>query len=186
MYIQTHNNKKSGMTLFIAIVVMGILLLISFAVVNIAIKSTQFAQIGKDSQMAFYAAETGLECALYWDQKYVNEFMGIFPVYGEAFSTSTTPADRAIYCSGSGVQGVGQALYGTTTIGRIGTGGNSNPTSVFSFLMTPGEVSGPCAVVTVNKRYQGSVYVTDIKSRGYNSCDTNNPRRVERGVEVTY
>jgi len=170
--------KNRGMTLFIAVTIMGILLFISFAVVNITIKANLFATSGRDSQYAFYAADAGLECALYWDSKY------------DAFSTSSHPLlpDNTVYCAGSGVAGTGQALYGTTTLGRIGLGGDTNPTSVFSFLMTPSVTSSACSVVTVYKYYSGSPLVlkTYIKSRGYNTCDMTNSRRMERGVEVTY
>jgi hypothetical protein len=41
-----------------------------------------------------------------------------------------------------------------------------------------------CAIVTVEKRASdGKTY---IKSKGYNTCDTGNTRRVERGIEVDY
>lgn len=181
-------NNKKGITLFIAVVVSGVLLFIGFAMVNIAIKGTLFASSGRESQIAFYLADSGLECALYWDSKY--RYNPSEPrISDSAFATSSYSGEtlpRTIYCAGSGIAGTGQALYGTTTLGRIGLGGNANPTSVFSFLMTPGDESGPCAVVTVEKRYTGSYLGTYIKSRGYNSCDINNPRRVERGVEVNY
>ena len=166
------------MTLFIAVSIMGILLFISFAVVNITIKSTLFDSSGRDSKFAFYAADAGLECALYWDSKF------------DAFSTSSHPLllDNTVYCGGSGIM-TNQALYGTSTLGRIGLGGDANPTSRFSFIVDYRlGVSSPCSVVTVYKYYTGSPLVlkTYIKSRGYNTCEMTNPRRVERGIEVTY
>lgn len=95
-------HDSRGVTLFIAIVIMGILLFISFAVVNIAIKSTIFASSGRDSQLAFYAADAGLECALYWD----NRVGG-----GSAFSD---PSVTSINC-GSKTLSNGLAVSGTTT-----------------------------------------------------------------------
>lgn len=183
--------KNKGMTLFIAVTIMGVLLFISFAVVNIAIKGSLFATSGRDSQFAFYAADAGLECALYWDSKYIISYIDSNPIYGSIFATSSYSGEissRTIYCAESGVVS-GQNLYGTTSppvVGRIGLGGDTNPTSIFSFLMEPGVVSSPCAVVTVRKYYSGSNLMTYIKSRGYNTCDTSHPRRLERGVEVTY
>lgn len=169
---------KRGMSLFIAVVVMSILLFVSFAAANIALKGSIFAASGRDSQFAYYAADAGIECALYWDTKY--------PTYESAFATSTSLPDATIYCAGNGIAGTGQPLYGTTTLGRIGKGGDANPTSVFSFLMNPPNESLACAVVTVVKYYSGPNLVTKINSRGYNTCDKTNPRRVERGIEVTY
>ena len=165
--------KNKGMTLFIAVVVMGILLFISFAVVNITLKNTLFASSGRDSQYAFYAADAGLECALYWDSKF------------DSFATSTS--GNIITCAGNNMSGNGSsgsdAIMGTSTLTRIGGGGSSNPTSVFGFIMNTG--SNPvshCTIVTVTKNTNGTTYV---KSRGYNTC-ASNPRRIERGIEVTY
>jgi Tfp pilus assembly protein PilX len=183
--------KQKGMTLFISIVIMAILLFISFAVMSIALKATLFASSGRDSEFAFYAADSGLECAIYWDLRYQTD-SGNPNKRDSAFATSSYPTEalpRTIYCAGKGIAGTGQTLYGTTTLSRIGLGGNSNPTSVFGFLLNPANTppeSSSCAVVTVLKYYDGSNLKTYIKSRGYNTCDLNNKRRMERGVEVTY
>jgi len=160
--------KNKGMTLFIAVVVMGILLFISFAVVNITLKNTLFASSGRDSQFAFYAADAGLECALYWDAKF------------DSFATSTSGSP--INCA-SNIMSNNSAISGTSTLTKIGGGGSANPISVFGVTMNMGSNSvSHCAIVTVIKNPNGTTY---IKSRGYNTC-ASNPRRIERGVEVTY
>lgn len=138
--------KNRGMTLFISVVVMSILLLISLTVMNITIKSSLFANLGRESQYAFYAASAGVECALYWDSK---------------FDPSKFNAPNSIItCAGQ-----------DSTVG-------SNP-SAFSFTLTPLPY---CVAVTVDK----SGGNTKIKSKGYNTCDINNLRRVERGIEINY
>lgn len=148
--------KNRGMTLFIAVVIMSILLFISFAVVNIVLKGTLFASLGRDSQYAFYAADAGIECAIYWDTKFDPS----------KFDPSTS---SNITCANQ-----------TSSVG----GGGGNLTSTFSFNMNQGDNALPyCAVVTVTKNIDGT---TKIYSRGYNTCDTSNPRRVERGLEVDY
>jgi acyl-coenzyme A thioesterase PaaI-like protein len=48
-----------------------------------------------------------------------------------------------------------------------------------------------CVTVSVTKYQQNTVggqirIATNILSRGYNTCDTNNPRRIERGLEMSY
>jgi len=169
--------NEKGITLFISIIIMGILLFISFAVVNIAIENSLFSSSGRDSQYAFYAADSGIECALYWDSKFEPS----------KFATSTA---GTITCAGnpSIATGTQNPINGTSTSSFIGGGGDVNPTSVFGFVMDQ-QGSNPmpyCAIVTVKKYYVGSNLMTYIKSRGYNTCDTSNPRRVERGVEVTY
>lgn len=172
--------EERGITLFIAVVIMGILVFISFAVVNIAAKSALFASSGRDSKFAFYAADAGLECALFWDAT----------PDASKFSTSTTGG--SITCGGTSaspnVISVGDDIAGTsTTITQIGGGGDSSPVSVFGFDLNDGSHPVPyCVIVTVHKYYEDSRLWTYIKSRGYNTCDANNPRRIERGIEVYY
>lgn len=163
--------SEKGITLFIAVVIMSILLFISFAVVNIIIKGTLFASSGRDSQYAFYAADAGIECAEYWDSRPNTSKFDI--------SVSGSP----ISCGGSSMS-TGQAIPGIGTVTLIGGGGASNRTSIFGFTLNQG--SNPvssCAVVSVTKNADGTTY---IESRGYNTCDTTSPRRVERGIDVTY
>jgi len=171
-----NSRKRAGITLLITIVVMSLLLFISFAVVNITTKESLFATSGRDSQYAFYAADSGMECAIYWDSQ----------VDPSKFDTSTA---GSITCAGLSISG-GDTIYGTSTLARIGGGGGANPTSVFGlrFNLTGNNPVNSCAIVTVRKYYSGSPLVlkTYIKSRGYNTCDTSNPRRLERGIEVTY
>jgi len=75
--------QERGITLLLAVLLSSILIAIGLAIFNITIKELILSSIGRESQFAFYAADTGTECALYWDQK------------GNAFSTST---DTSITC----------------------------------------------------------------------------------------
>ena len=162
--------NQRGVTLFIAVVIMSLLLLVSFAVTNIATKGTIFATSGKDSQLAFYAADAGIECAFYWDSR------------SDPSKFDPSVSGSPITCGGVSIS-TGATLQGTSTLALIG-GGGSNRTSTFGFVLNQGvSPTNYCVIVTVTKNLSGSTY---IKSRGYNTCDTNNPRRIERGIEVTY
>lgn len=161
-----------GVTMFIAVVVMGLLLLISSAVLNIALKGKIFASYGRDSQYAFYAAESGIECAVYWDSKFEPS----------KFSTSTV---GTISCGGQvGITTDSQTVpTSPSQLSRVGGGGDLNPTSIFYFDLNQGSNPLPyCAIVSVTKNSDGTTY---IKSRGYNTCNTS-ANRVERGIEVMY
>lgn len=170
--IKTKN--KYGFSLFVALVVSSSLLLISFLIAKITTKGLEFANTGKNSQIAFFAADAGIECALYYDT--------VFEPSKFATSTGGSP----ITCGGISVSTSG-ILSGTTTLARIGGGGSANPTSVFGFSLNQGiNPIDACVIVLVNKSYSGSNLITRVYSYGYNSCDTNNKRRVERGIEVSY
>lgn len=151
-------NRKKGFTLFIAIVVMGALLLISTSIVNIAVKQSLIANSGKESQVAFYAADTGMECALFWDVKNSSG--------QSAFATST---GSTIYCNRDSSNQSNQWVVGGSSVSTINR---------IDFLPDP-----YCAIVTVTKNGDGT---TVIESRGYNTCAGSSSRRVERAVRATY
>ncbi len=173
MKINFKNNK--GFSLFIALTASSALLLVAFVVSNIVTKGLEFANTSRDSQIAFFAADAGVECALYWDV--------ILDPSKFATSTSGSP----IVCAMTNMETGVSIIPGTTTATLIGGGGSGNPTSAFGFVMDQGaNPSDACVIVTVNKQYVGPNLVTTISSYGYNTCDLNVLRRVERGVNVTY
>ena len=113
---------------------------------------------------------TGVECALYWDAQ------------TDAFATSSSHSTTLISCGGVSVT-TGSAISGTTTTARIGGGGNGS-VSIFGFPLNYGDAaSNSCVIVSVIKN---SNMTTHINSYGYNTCNTSDLRRVERGVEVRY
>lgn len=150
--------KNKGFTIFVAIIVMGTLLLIATGIVSLAVRQALISASGRESQHAFYAADTGIECVLFWDVQN--------PSGQSAFSTST---GSTIFCNKDANNPGNQWVVGgsyTSVINRI------------DFLPDP-----YCAVVTVSKGLSGE---TTIESMGYNTCDPSNPRRVERAVRATY
>lgn len=162
-------SKEKGFTLLIAILVASLLISIGFSLAGFAVKQLIISTTGRESQFAFYAADSGIECAFYWDFKYG---------FASAFATSSdsSPPSSGITCNGEDVSArpwsvVADANRATTTF-------------AFSFAPQP-----YCAVVTVNK--WGST--TTVESRGYNEgtisgagCTSSSNRRVERAIRVRY
>ncbi len=152
-------NLQSGFTLLIAIAITGTLLLVATGIVNLAVKQSLISSSGKESQLAFYAADTGMECALYWDAKNPSADQSAFAI------TTTT----LINCNKDSANPANQWTVGGSAVSVI---------SLITFLPDP-----YCAIVTVTKNGNGT---TLIESKGYNTCDPANPRRVERAVRATY
>jgi len=150
--------KDRGFTVFIAIIVMSTLILVAGGVVSLAVKQSLISVTGRESQYAFYAADTGLECALYWDVQNVSG--------SSAFATST---GSQIHCNRD-----------ANNQGNVWTVGGSVTSVINRINFAPHPY---CAIVTVTK---GNGGITTIESRGYNTCDSSNPRRVERAVRATY
>ena len=138
-------------------IVMGTLLLVATGIVTIALRQNLISHAGRESQEAFYAADTGIECVLYWDVQNPN---GV-----SAFSTSTS---STIFCNRDAANPSNQWTVG------------GSYTSVVNLTFLPDSY---CATVTVTKEIDGS---TKVESLGYNSCDPLNPRRVERAIRATY
>lgn len=157
----------------------SVLLAIGISIFNITVKELALSSSGRESQFAFYAADTGIECALYWD------FRGQF-----VFATSTsarTPSPSNPDCV---VTALGQPqpidISGNVTAGPL------TATTRFRITIPNTDANGNsapyCALVSVTKSSTDGVIVnTQIDSRGYNTaCDSTDPSRVERALQVTY
>lgn len=149
---RTHLQPKGFTTLF-AVLVASLLLAIGIAIFNITYKELLLSSSARESQFAIYAADTGLECALYWD------------LQQHAFATGTAP--RTLTCATQSVQ------Y------SVGTTYPATSTFTIQFASDP-----YCMIVDVGKYANPSRTV--IISRGYNTCDTANARRVERALRAIY
>lgn len=162
-FFRKHNRtSQKGIALYIAISVTGALILVAFAIIELALKQIAVSSAGRDSQEAFYAADSGSECAVFWDIKNPTN------PGTSAFSTTSV---QAISCNSL-------ALTPSLAVAPAGNG-----TSTFTVTFAPDPY---CAVVTVVKYFNGNTPATRIESRGYNSCDNTAFQRVERAIRIDY
>lgn len=173
MKLMTNKQKlkkkyNQGIAIYMAVTITAALVLVSFAIINLVLKQISISSVARDSVAAFYAADSGIECALYWDLKNPTN-----PTRS-AFST-TTPTQTFVSCNNQSIPI--SVITGATT--------------TFSFTLPAPE--SYCVTVGVFKKYSGSLPVTQIEARGYNSgtvsgtsCVSSSARRVERAVSVTY
>jgi Tfp pilus assembly protein PilX len=75
--------KQNGFALLFTILVVSVLLAISLSISNITLRELVLSSATRDSHVAFYAADTALECALYIDAK-----KNALPVTGSPASIS--------------------------------------------------------------------------------------------------
>jgi hypothetical protein len=61
--------KKRGITLLIAVLVSSLVLVLGMGVFALLVEEIKFARLSGRSLHSFYAADSGAECALYWDIK---------------------------------------------------------------------------------------------------------------------
>ena len=157
-----HTQHHGGFALYLAIVISGIVIFIGIAVADISFQEVRLSQSGRDSQYAFYAANTGIECALYWDAQYAA-----FPLSSDTAGDLRDP----IYCADQEITPV------------VAESDENNATTTFS-VMGINDAPPSCAHVTVGKASTTSGVKTIIQARGRDNCDGAD--RVERAIRVTY
>ncbi len=169
--------KSKGFALLFAVLTASLLLSIGLSIFSLTIKEISLSSYSRESQFSFYAADSGAECALYWDLK------GNF---GAIFSTSTTYGGVVPYqitCSNALInlyQGAKDTYDSTTTFNMLLN--DTNSSQIY------------CAAVTVAKTDSNHDGLSDtvIDSRGYNVCNLSgvpvwgNPNLVERALDVYY
>lgn len=152
LLLKSVSSKKRGVVLLIAILFSAVALAVGVGVYTRSYKGLILSSFWKQSQVAFLAADSGLECALYWE---VNA-----PATAKCFGVDIPLAD---WTPGDPAGG--------------------------SFEENVDGLNGGCAKVTITKNPLAvpPAPSTVIESRGQNEvCGSTNPRRVERGVKLSY
>jgi len=190
-------NNKKGFTLLFAVLVSVMVLAVGTSMINIAVKQTILSGSGRESQFAFYAANTGVECALYWDiNGTVIDEGQILYVFPPPNSDRLESEDLAnITCSGGNITtGVFPKLNDDLDDQNFtGVWNISDPLrTVFQIAITNDINDNTnavqyCAEVVVQKETVGDDVITTITSQGLNTCDPeNDPRAVQRGLVLQY
>lgn len=175
--------QQRGFTIFFATLVASLALAIGLAIYDITIRQLDLSTTIIQSQYAIFAADSGAECALYWDSKYGGS--------GSAFATSSasTPVTSGVSCGTYDV-----ASHGTAPApyqNNVSTWDVWSVTSASNAATTTFTLTFPnynyCALVEVGKYTDGAgVVTTRILSHGYNTCYANAQNQLERELKVSY
>lgn len=185
--IKPQTNK--AFVLLFALLISSILLATGLGISRLMVRQIALASLSRESQVAFFAADSGMECAEHW---------GIFG----KFSVIVPPAgaeSRSIYCNGyiikdtmptrdSLVLGNNNACnaYGEPPQKNI-INGDSVSCFTFPLSVQPGITIAElkkqaCVFVVVDKT---NPLTTKITSNGYNRCDLSAPDALQRTLELT-
>jgi hypothetical protein len=140
--MHTHAKQQGFVALF-AVLVSSILLIMALSISGIAYKEQLLSVNAKTSQYSFTAADTGMECALYWD---VNR---------EWFTSGQSPDDQTVRCGGVHPTYLLDVSTSTKSIYKLDVNANVNGFTI------PG-----CTIFSIYKDYNNDS--TKIDSRGYN------------------
>lgn len=105
--MENHNNyknKQGGFALLITLMVVSVVVAVTLAVVELSMKQLELSVNSVDSELAFQAANAGLECARYWRRDQSTEFEVGDDVTFDCFDANDTvsPSPFSITQTGDG------------------------------------------------------------------------------------
>ncbi len=200
-----YNKKKNpkGFVLIYTLFVSTIMLLITTSISVSLIKQIYFSRISRQSQVAYFAADSAVACTISVDDTYVDAGgLGIFPYDSTSLDPlldmqnvldyvnsirsfrglELVPTLNSITCAQSSIfdDSVNDFTVSTTTFSRptdIAPFFEEGKTSTFTMRMDTGDGTYRCARVTVNK----TPTYRQIIAQGYASCDSTGGT-VERAI----
>ncbi len=158
-----NQSRKSGFAMLYTIILITIISTLSFGAASLSFKQRQLSRLAIDSGNALYLADSGLECALAY--------------YYEGFNLNSYVLPPTIECLSPFLN-----QSGDPEILPLDSFG-SNLYEFPPFY----DMSNPCYEIEVDIDTSVTPNITTgIRSRGYNICDPNDTRRVERTLSVVF
>jgi len=161
---KSKTTKKKGFAMLYAVIIASVVVIVAYAVSQLALTETNLSIIGRRSQVAFYAANSGLECASYGDVR-----LAVFPI--------PYPPSDPFLGSGENLNCAGNSF-------SVFTPNISGDT--YDTKFTIDFDNGSRAEITVTKTYDSGTNLihTSIRSDGYDK--SSGDRRVQRSIKSTY
>lgn len=161
-----------GITLLISVILSSVVLSVALALLDISYKQQLLASTAKQSQKAFYNADTAMECALYWDQQFA------------AFDyVATTYLTNGFTCNGQTIVITPSSWAPVPQNSSTVAGGTRTTFFNIPCNASLGQGTGLLGQATIVKSSSGA---TTVYTSGYSSCDTSDQRRIERGLKILY
>lgn len=194
--------KERGFILPLTLLVCSIILTVATGISIILTKELYFSKVSRDSQLAYYSADTAMMCALMVDGTYIDPLtgLGIFPYGAATDPTSEMNAvlDKVniqrqnnnlqnlylsdIKCATSAIFDPAISGFDSVAFSRTNSAGivESGKTSTFNMRMDLGDGTSRCATVLISKtdKYR------QIIARGFAGCD-GQAHNIERAIVNT-
>ena len=84
---------RRAFTLLMSVLIASVLLALGYEIYNLAVKEVKLSSAGRESQFAFFAADTGVECALHADTV-LDAFATTSPVTEITCGVDVSPLTR--------------------------------------------------------------------------------------------
>jgi hypothetical protein len=195
LFAQIKRSSMRGFVLPFTLLICSIILSVATSVSVILAKELYFSQLSRASQLAYYAADNGMMCALMVDDEYTNPTTG-FGIF--QYASSPTPQDTltlvrpdlSLYGSATSIKCATSEMFNpapptnfTVDTNYVSPNGDTGAVSTFTMKM---DLDGTgtnyrCAKITVKK----TVSFRQIISQGYTSCPGTGVISVERAIVNT-
>ena len=195
---------ERGFILPMTLLVCAIVLAVTTGISMLLTKELYFSRISRESQLAYYAADIAMMCAIMVDEKYIDPStgLGIFPHNGLSTDTNidiqnvldevnlerqyrnlSSLSINDIKCATVPIFDSSTSLFSTVPFQRLDSNNNVElgQTSIFVMHMDLGDGTLRCATVSVSKtdRYR------QIIARGFTSCGNGSSKVIERAIIST-
>ncbi len=163
----TKNIQQKGYTLLFAVLLTALVLSVGVSILTIARKEIILTANSRESHKAIVAADSGLECAVYWNRVVAN-FPSTLP------DEDTSNKKTQINCHDTAI--------------TVSEDSPDLSSVVYSWSV---DKNNSCARVELTKEVitlptGDDIVVTTYESRGYNaSCSQIGPRTVERALRYS-
>lgn len=159
------NTNEKGYAILFTVIIVSAISVITAGISNAIYKQIVLSSLAKDSQSAFYMADTASDCALLFDMEVADtnvDFLNGLPI---------------TWACGSNVDNSPMQMTVTPDVN--------------SYDMMPSSEEStsnrPCYRVEVEKDTTDPLLTkTTILANGYNICNKNNIRTVERQIKIVY
>ena len=167
--VKKYKKNKGGYAMLFTVVVVSAISVITAGLTNIAYKQLTLSSLAKDSQTATIWADTANECAVFFEQVAIKHLLGQNPPTDEWTCGGITFDINWGELSGLSDYEDGKYEY-----------------SLKAKEDTPAKK--PCFEFRVKsiKDEEASTKSVTIESSGFNFCDKDNIRTVERAYEINY
>ena len=160
--------RKTGFAVLFSVLLASFLVTLGISIFTISLKEIQITTSARDSQVAYYIADSARECVLYWDIK-----QGAFPAcLDNSCSNQNTDTINPIQCNGSPIY---LAFSGPIDLTYIASKNDF-------FQASSTSSSTPISDIKITKTWITDTQSvrTAIEARGHNTSVLG--RRVERGI----
>lgn len=176
---------NKGYTLLYAVLLSSVAMIIGVSILVIEKKEIQLTESAASSMQAIYAADSGIECVQYLDSLYDT---AVTP-NRKKLATSTAPNVAEMSCNGLTPGYID--FNKTSNVANYIFQKSSTNNALYPFILGPNtaDTSSPCFEVEYIKKETTNAWVTTVtmvRVNGYNTCNADDPRRVQRSLEITY